>query len=212
MPRLQKLFFILMVKPILLIVLGINLHHPERLPKDGPAVMIANHNSHMDTPLLMNLFPLSKLPNIRPIAAADYFFKTRWLAWFATNIMNIIPIARRGGKKEKDPLEPLSAALDRGEVLIFFPEGTRGEPEQMTELKSGLAHLIKRHPHVPVYPIFTHGLGKAMPKGDPLIVPFTANIHIGKPLYWQGDREQFMAAASDRFRMLREEGNYGEWE
>ncbi|GAK02511.1 1-acyl-SN-glycerol-3-phosphate acyltransferase [Geomicrobium sp. JCM 19037] len=141
----QKLFFLLVVKPVLLIVLGMNIHDIDRLPKNGPAVMIANHNSHLDTPLMMNLFPLKKLHLLRPVAAFDYFFTNKTRAWFATRIMNTIPIKRSGKSKGEDVLQPLSDALERGEILIFFPEGSRGEPEQMTQLKSGLAHLISRH-------------------------------------------------------------------
>ncbi|GAK11559.1 1-acyl-sn-glycerol-3-phosphate acyltransferase [Geomicrobium sp. JCM 19039] len=208
----QKLFFLLVVKPVLLIVLGMNIHDIDRLPKNGPAVMIANHNSHLDTPLMMNLFPLKKLHLLRPVAAFDYFFTNKTRAWFATRIMNTIPIKRSGKSKGEDVLQPLSDALERGEILIFFPEGSRGEPEQMTQLKSGLAHLISRHPDVPVVPVFTHGLGKALPKGDPLLVPFVATIRIGTPLYWNGERKLFMEHVEEQFNQMRQVGANAEWE
>src|SRR5690606_27651113 len=106
------------------------------------------------------------LPRVRPVAAMDYFFRSKPLAWFATKIIGILPIKRQRTSPDEDLLAPVAEALERGDILIFFPEGSRGEPERMAELKSGLARLAERCPHVPVIPVFMHGLGKSLPKGD----------------------------------------------
>jgi 1-acyl-sn-glycerol-3-phosphate acyltransferase len=125
---------------------------------------------------------MSLLPRVRPVAAMDYFFRNRLLAWFATRIIGILPIKRQRTTPDEDLLAPVAQSLARGDILIFFPEGSRGEPERLTEFKSGLARLAERFPQVPVIPVFTHGLGKALPKGDWVLVPFFVDVFVGEPL------------------------------
>lgn len=209
---LRFVFFLLVVRPLVLIVLGINLRHRHRLPAAGPAIVVANHNSHLDTLTLMTLFPQRLLPRLRPVAAVDYFLKSRGLAWFATRIIGIIPLARKVTPGAGDPLAGCDEALGRGSILILFPEGSRGEPEQLTEFKTGIAHLARRHPQVPVVPVFLHGLGKALPRGERLLVPFFCDVFVGKALRWSGDRQVFMAGLEQAMQALAEEGSFPSWE
>ena len=208
---LQALFFLLIARPFLALVLGVNLRHAERLPKTGPAILAANHNSHLDTLLLMSLFPLSQLHRVRPVAAADYFLKNRFIAWFALNVMHILPLARRP-KPGVAPLAHIEEALAQGDILILFPEGSRGEPEKRSELKSGIAHLMEHAPEVLVVPIYFHGLGKALPKGEWLPIPFFVDGFVGEALTWQGTRAETMQALKARFAELEQQGGHGAWE
>lgn len=211
MKLLRALYYGLFIRFVVWIVLGLNVRHRERLPKDGPAIVVANHNSHLDTMVLITLLPLRLLSRVRPVAAMDYFMKNPWLAWFALNIVGILPIAR---KKEgnQDPLAACREALARGEILIFFPEGTRGEPERLASFKKGISYLVEGHPAVPVYPIFLHGLGKALPKGEAVLVPFFCDVFVGEPLTWSGDREGYMADLDARMHDLSQEGHFSPWE
>lgn len=201
------LFVVLVGWPICLVVLGMNVRHRNRLPKKGPAIVTPNHNSHLDTLAMLTLFPLRQISQVRPVAAADYFLKTGLLGWFSLNFVGIIPVARKRGDATGDPLAACYEALERGEILVIFPEGTRGEPERMQELKSGVAVLAARFPTVPVVPIFMHGLGKSMPKGAYVPVPFFVDVYVGQPMYWAedsagGDKRAFMSNLSENMRLL----------
>jgi len=126
--------------------------HRERLPKDGPAILAGNHNSNLDALAMMSLMPLRLLPKLRPVAAMDYFYSSRLRGWFADQIVGIIPVKRGSGKEGGNPLLLAEQALDRGEILVIFPEGTRGEPETLQAFKKGIGHLAKARSKVPVVP------------------------------------------------------------
>ena len=209
---LRFLFFAFVVRPVVTIVLGLNVRHRDRLPKAGPAVIAANHNSHLDTLVLMSLFPLKRLPILRPVAARDYFFRTRLLKWFSLNVIGIIPLDRKVRASGQHPLAPIDDALARGDVVILFPEGSRGEPEQLTDFKAGIAHVAERNPNVPVHPIYLHGLGKALPRGEAILVPFFCDAFVGEPLTWPGERKTFMSDLTGRMTDLAAEGRFPAWE
>ncbi|MFP6899463.1 MAG: lysophospholipid acyltransferase family protein [Opitutales bacterium] len=206
------LFFALFVRPIMLVVLGLNVRRREQLPTKGPAVLVANHNSHLDAVTLMSLFPLRMLPKLRPVAAQDYFFRNPLLKWFALHIMGILPLDRKVKSKRRHPLAGIYEAIEQGDVVIVFPEGSRGAPEQLGDFKAGIAHIAKKNPEVPVIPIFMHGLGKALPKGEALLVPFFLDLFVGEPIKWNDDRDAFMEQLSTRMTALAEEGNFSPWE
>jgi len=208
---LRFIFFLFLVRPLVLVLLGINARHRQRLPVKGPAIIVANHNSHLDTLVLMTLFPQRLLPKLRPVAAADYFLRNRALAWFARDVIGIIPLSRSVKPGDADPLAGCDAALAEGAILILFPEGSRGEPEQLGAFKTGIAHLARRHPDVPVVPVFLHGLGKVLPRGAFLLVPFFVDVFVGESMRWSGDRAAFMADLDRRIRALGDEGHFAPW-
>jgi 1-acyl-sn-glycerol-3-phosphate acyltransferase len=186
--------------------------HKERLPKSGAAIVIANHNSHLDTMVIMTLFPLYLLSKLRPVAAEDYFFQNIFLRWFSLDIINIIPLPRQQKTFHANLFCECDQALKKGEILIIYPEGSRGEPERLSQFKSGIAHLARSHPEVLIYPIFMHGLGKILPKGEALFVPFFCDVFIGEPIQWNGSKSGFMELLKLSIQNLSSEGIFPEWE
>ena len=188
---LKPLFFALIVKPLVLFICGVHVRGRENLLLDEPCIIVANHNSHIDTLILMSLFPLRRIRLLRPVAAADYFMKNRWIAWFSTHVIGILALNR---KKEKSyhthPLEPLQKALNEGHSIIIFPEGSRGKAEEMEAFKTGIGHLAKMAPLIPIVPVYMSGAGKILPKGEALFVPFVIDIFIDKPLFIQEETTQ----------------------
>jgi 1-acyl-sn-glycerol-3-phosphate acyltransferase len=122
----------------------------------------------------------------------------------------------RGGHNQglggANPLLPCEEALDRGDILILFPEGSRGEPERLSAFKRGIAHLAQARPDVPVHPLFMYGLGRALPKDSFLLVPFNCDIVAGQAFFWNGDKEAFMALLQTRMTELAAQIHHAPWE
>jgi 1-acyl-sn-glycerol-3-phosphate acyltransferase len=212
MRLLQAIFFLLVVRPLIQVIIGLNVHGEEKLPFQGPAIIAANHNSHLDTLTLLSLWPLPKLHQVRPAAAADYFLSSRAMAWFSLNIIGIVPIDRTRQHQESDPLADMSAILKQGQILLLFPEGSRGTPEELSEFKSGVSRLAELYPDVPIVPVFMYGLGKSLPRGDFLLVPFFADVLVGDWLYWQGSVEATQQAYQAAMDSLAKQIEKPPWE
>jgi 1-acyl-sn-glycerol-3-phosphate acyltransferase len=175
----QAALFAVIVRPFLSIFMGLAVRHRQNLPRQGPAIIIANHNSHLDTLSLMAQMPLSALWRVRPVAAADHFGKGA-AGLFARFMLQAILIDRHGNPGVK-ALDPVLAALGDRRIVIFFPEGSRGEPEVLGSFRYGISHLIQERREVPVIPVYLHNMGKCMPKGSWLFVPFNCEMIAGAP-------------------------------
>ena len=209
---LRFLFFAIVVRAVILVALGLTVRNRERLPKDGPAVLAGNHNSNLDALARMSLMPLLLLPKLRLVAAMDYFYSSKLGGWFADNLVGIIPVKRGSGKEGGNPLLLAEQALDRGKILVIFPEGTRGEPETLQAFKKGIGHLAKARPNVPVLPVFMHGLGKALPRGLALLVPFDVMVSIGEPLYGKESYDAFVSELEAAMTALAAQEKLPVWE
>lgn len=182
----KLLFFALIVRPVVLIVLGLNVRGQSNLPTQGPAVIVSNHNSHLDTIVLMSQFPLSSLTRVRPVGAADYFFKNKLLSWFSKNCIDVVPIDRKSkacSQEDKDKvIADCRRVLEDDGILILYPEGSRGQPGKISELKKGIYHIVKDFNQPLVTPVVMNGLQKALPKGEALLVPFNCDVIIDQPI------------------------------
>jgi 1-acyl-sn-glycerol-3-phosphate acyltransferase len=150
----------------------------ENLPLDRPFVMIANHASHLDTICLLSALPLSRLSQAFPAAAKDYFCKSALRKLVATVFVNAIPFERHLA-----PWHSLSACayvLEKGNILILFPEGTRGSEDEPGEFKPGVA-LITAGRDIPIVPCHLAGTREALPRGAWIPWPGALRLTIGKP-------------------------------
>jgi len=200
---LRLLAIVLVARPLARVFAGADIVGRERLPLKGPAILVANHASHMDTILLLTIYPSRALDRVRPAAAADYFLKGRLISWFSRHVLNIVPVARDRVGAGEDILAPARAALEAGDILLIFPEGTRGDGEALSKLKTGVAKLAAAFPEAPVTPIWLQGAGRVLPKGAHVPVPLNCTVLVGEPLRWGGDRTAFMEALREALEGLK---------
>ncbi|MBO0719525.1 MAG: 1-acyl-sn-glycerol-3-phosphate acyltransferase [Blastocatellia bacterium] len=184
---LQMLFFGLLIRPLLALFIGCRVRGRNWLPPSGPFVLIANHASHLDTICLLSLFQLTRLREIQPVAAADYFESNRLIAWFSRTCFNILPIPRHNLSPRNNPVRRMLAQLQVGKSLIIFPEGTRGQGSDIAPFRPGVVHLLELMPGLPIVPAYLVNSGRCLPKGECFPVPFFCEIHLGPPLIFRGD-------------------------
>jgi 1-acyl-sn-glycerol-3-phosphate acyltransferase len=188
----QVVFFALVVRPFETLFIGLRVRGREHVPPGDPFVLVANHTSHLDTVALLSLFPLARLGRIRPVAAADYFERTPLVSLVSHALFNVLTVARAHLSRENNPLERMLVALGSGESLILFPEGTRGRGGEPGHFLPGVAHLVERAPEVPIVPAYLVNMGRALPKGSILPVPFFCEVRLGPPLHPKGSREEIV--------------------
>ena len=203
----KYLFFACIIKPFIKIIMGVSVHGAEHLPLSGPAVLVANHNSHLDTLVLMSLYSSGKITHIHPMAAADYFCNTPFKRFIFKKLIGIIPLKRNPfSQMHQDIFEQAKAALKQKEILIIFPEGTRGNSNRLQDFKTGIAHLMKDFPQVPVIPIFIHGTDKSLPKNEGILVPFITDVYIGKGIFrTKADNKKWTLHLQEQVKHLQEE-------
>jgi 1-acyl-sn-glycerol-3-phosphate acyltransferase len=188
----QILFFALLVRPFMALFIGLRVRGREHLRVADPFVLVANHSSHLDTLSLLSLFPLRRLRRLRPCAAADYFERNRLVSLLSHTFFNILPIARVDIRPEDHPIRRMREALERGDSLLLFPEGTRGAGGEIGPLRSGVAYLAEQVAGLKVVPAWLENMGRALPKGEFLPVPFFCEVRIGAPLALSGTREEML--------------------
>jgi len=198
----QVAFFALGLRPLMTFFIGLRVRGREHLPDRDPFILVANHSSHLDTASLLSLFPLRRLRRLRPVAAADYFERNRLVSTLSQTFFNIFPIARKGLTPETNPLPRMEAALRAGQSLILFPEGTRGSGAELAHFHSGAAHLIENCPEVPVVPAYLVNMGRSLPEGEWIPVPFFCEVRLGQARTFTGSRREITAGLEAAVREL----------
>ena len=129
----------------------------------GPLILVANHGSHMDTPVILSALPRRLRKRTAVAAAADYFYRNKAVAALVSLLFNTVPIERSGGGLTKGGGH-LDKLLDQGWNLLLYPEGTRKHGEGTGRVRRGAAVLAAAH-DLAVVPIRVTGTRDAMPPG-----------------------------------------------
>jgi 1-acyl-sn-glycerol-3-phosphate acyltransferase len=145
----------------------------ERLPATGPVLLVANHSSYLDPPLVGGVAP-------RPLSfmAKAELFRVPLLGALIKRL-NARPVRREGA--DAGALRTALRILHEGGVLLMFPEGTRGPEGTLREAKPGAAMLAVLS-GASVVPVFIRGSGRAWPRGQHLPRPAKVIVTFGEPL------------------------------
>jgi 1-acyl-sn-glycerol-3-phosphate acyltransferase len=163
------------------LVTGAQGHWKGSPPKAEQRIYFANHQSHLDWVLIWAALPAELRRDTRPIAARDYWTATPFRQWLTTEVFNAVYVTRQRSDDE-DPLQPLIDALEHGDSLVIFPEGTRSSLGEPLPFKSGLYHLARRFPELPLIPAWIDNVQRVMPKGEVVPVPILCTVTFGAPL------------------------------
>ena len=147
---------------------------------DAPFIVIANHSSHLDAPLIIGGLPYRLARYLAAGAAADYFFDVKWRKWLTALFFNAFPVDRVGARKSGGLSKGL---LERGVPLLIFPEGGRSATGEMGRFKPGAAALAIAC-DVPCVPVALVGANVAMPRGQnwPSNGRYRVGIVFGAPM------------------------------
>jgi 1-acyl-sn-glycerol-3-phosphate acyltransferase len=176
-----------------------------------PVLFVANHSSHLDTPLILCSLPDEWRRRTTLAAAADYFFDTWWRAAGSAIVFNTFPLERHGGTPSSTPGD----VLDEGWNVVVYAEGTRSVDGWVGRFKLGAAWLAVKH-SVPVVPIAIRGSYAAMPRGRGWPRPgrLPVRVRYGEPLFPGVDESPrtFAPKIRDAFARLLDEDATSWWD
>ncbi|HSR88012.1 MAG TPA: 1-acyl-sn-glycerol-3-phosphate acyltransferase, partial [Pontiella sp.] len=194
---------LLLIRPLLRLLFGVNVVGRENLDGLGRFILVANHNSHLDIFLLYSALPLCKITRTHPVAARDYFQKPPWLFKIVQFLMQPVWVDREesgiAGVRE------IQRRLDDGHSIIIFPEGTRGAAGQLQEFHGGIGLIAGHNPDIPVVPVYLEGPERALPKEASFPLPLWNHITIGPPQLLHGTSRAVSGQLHDHLEALAEE-------
>jgi long-chain acyl-CoA synthetase len=146
------------------------------IPYHTNFIVAANHASHLDMGLVkMALDDAGE--DLVALAAADYFFDTKYKRAYMENFTNLVPMERTGSLRQS--LRHARSFLDRGYNALIFPEGTRSLSGQMADFKPVVGYLALAA-RVGILPVYLQGTYQAFPKGSTLLKSRDVNARIGR--------------------------------
>lgn len=179
----------------------LNTHYEGRsnIPPHTNFIVAANHCSHLDMGLTkMALGEAGK--DLVALAAADYFFDTKYKRAVMENFTNLVPMERTGSLRQS--LRHARSFLDRGYNALIFPEGTRSMSGQMADFKPVIGYL-SLHARVGILPVYLEGTYEAMPKGTTIIKSRDVGARIGRLLPFEDLEEMTRGMArAEAYRLI----------
>ena len=176
--------------PLLRVVYRPEARGLENIPTEGPFILAANHLSFVDSLFMPLLCPR----NVVFLGKADYFdsWRTRWFFKSA----NVIPVRREAGSASEAAILAGIRALQQGQVVGIYPEGTRSPDGRLYRGKTGVARMAIEA-QVPVVPVAIQGTPEIMPL-DAKVPRLSGHavVEFGKPLtferYYDRPRDRFV--------------------
>jgi 1-acyl-sn-glycerol-3-phosphate acyltransferase len=161
----------------------------KNVPHHGGALMVSNHQSLLDPPLL-------GVRVKRPMSymAKSELFKHGWFAWIIRRL-GAFPV--RQGAGDVGAIKETVARLKEGRMLNIFPEGGRTEDGEIQPMQSGVA-LVVRRAGVPIIPVAIHGSYEAWPKGERFFHRHPIRVVYGPPLDVTGMKGDDIVRLIDR--------------
>jgi acyl-[acyl-carrier-protein]-phospholipid O-acyltransferase/long-chain-fatty-acid--[acyl-carrier-protein] ligase len=156
----------------------------ENVPADGPALLVPNHVTWVDSLLIC----ATQQRRIRFVMAREVMEKSMWKPLF--KLMRVIPISPSDPPRMiVESLKTARTALQDGALVCIFAEGTLTRNGNMNGFKAGMEKIVKGTgaPIVPVHiggawgSIFSYYHGKLM-SSLPKQIPYPVSISFGKPL------------------------------
>jgi len=178
------LLHILIIRPLLYLLFGVNVVGRENIEGIDKFIIIANHNSHLDIFLLYLILPPKKIVRTHPVVALDYFSKPTWLFKAMCFLFQPLWVDRR--EKSISIIRQIQDRLGEGHSIIIFPEGTRGNAGEINDFQRGIGLTARKNPDVPIIPVYLEGPERAFPKKALVPLPLWNHITVGPPQIIQG--------------------------
>jgi long-chain acyl-CoA synthetase len=147
-------------------VLDTKIEGESNVPQHVNFIVAPNHTSHIDTGLVKKALGKDVAEQTVAVAAADYWFDTKYKRAYMNNFTTLVPIERTGSLRQS--LRHVTRILNEGYNALIFPEGGRQESGQIAEFKPIIGYLALNQ-KIGILPIYIWGTYQAFPKGT--IIP-----------------------------------------